>query len=480
MQDRLPGKSAKVHPLILSGGSGKRLWPLSRQANPKQFLKVLGDHSLFQETCLRLRGTAFAKPTVIANDAHRFLVAEQMREIGTEPNSIVLEPVGRNTAPAAVVGALLAAREDADRLILLLPSDHAIADTTAFTEAVAAGIKAAEAGAIVTFGVKPDRPHTGYGYIEVTGKDDAAALQVKRFVEKPDALHAKQYVESGRFFWNAGIFLFNARALIDAVEQFAPGILAACAEAIANGKSDLDFLRLSERHFEKADSISIDYAVIEKASNIRCVPFDAGWSDLGSWTEVWETSNRDADGNAGKGDVQFMRAKGSYAYSDGAAVSVLGLENVIVVATRDAVLVTSKAESQGVKDVVAKFEAAGREEVINHQRVHRPWGWYERLALGDRFQVKCIMVNPGATLSLQSHFHRSEHWVVVKGAIEVTKDGEVIVLAENQSTFVPVGSHHRMRNPGKIPAFLIEVQSGGYLGEDDIVRYEDVYGRVGT
>ena len=478
MQQRVSSKSNTVHPLILSGGSGKRLWPLSRQANPKQFLKVLGDHSLFQDTCRRLVGSGFAKPTVIANDAHRFLVAEQMREIGIKPSAIVLEPMGRNTAPAAVIGALLAARDDIDRLILLLPSDHAIADAAAFATAIADGIKPAQAGAIVTFGIKPDRPHTGYGYIEVAAQDDGGALPVNRFVEKPDTKRAKQYVESGHFFWNAGIFLFSARTMLEAAERYAPGIMTSCAEAIAHGKTDLDFLRLSEKHFEKAESISIDYAIIEKASNIRCVPFNAGWSDLGSWTEVWETAGRDAEGNAGKGDVHFMKSKGSYAYTDGAAVSVLGLQDIVVVATRDAVLVTSKAESQSVKDLVVQFEKAGREEVINHQRVHRPWGWYERLALGDRFQVKCIMVNPGATLSLQSHYHRSEHWVVVKGAMEVTKDEAVIMLAENQSTFVPVGSRHRMRNPGKIPAFLIEVQSGGYLGEDDIVRYEDVYGRV--
>ena len=479
MQQRLLTRSSTIHPLILSGGSGKRLWPLSRQANPKQFLKVLGDHSLFQETCRRLPKGAFASPTVIANDSHRFLVAEQLRELGVMPKSIVLEPMGRNTAPAAVIGALLAAREDIDRLILLLPSDHSIADPKAFTDAIAAGIPAAQQGAIVTFGIKPDRPHTGYGYIEVAVHDEeGVALPVTRFVEKPDAKRAREYLESGTFFWNAGIFLFSARTMLEAAERFAPGIMTACAEAIAQGTRDLDFLRLSEKHFEKVDSISLDYAIIEKASNIRCVPFEAGWSDLGSWTEVWETSARDAEGNASKGDVHFMKAHDSYAYSDGAAVSVLGLDNVVVVATRDAVLVTSKAEAQSVKDVVAKFEKLGREEVINHQRVHRPWGWYERLALGDRYQVKCIMVTPGATLSLQSHHHRSEHWVVVKGAIEVTKNEEVIILSENQSTFVPVGSRHRMRNPGKIPAFLIEVQSGSYLGEDDIVRYEDVYGRV--
>ena len=483
MQQRLLSRSTTIHPLILSGGSGKRLWPLSRQAHPKQFLKLLGNHSLFQDTCLRLPKGAFAAPTVIANEAHRFLVAEQLRELGLAAKSIVLEPMGRNTAPAAVIGALLAAREDIDRLILLLPSDHAITDVEAFTAALASGIPAAQHGAIVTFGVKPDKPHTGYGYIELaTDADDhhdGAALPVKRFVEKPDAKHARDYVESGHFYWNAGIFLFTARTMLEAAERFAPGIMTACAEAIAQGTRDLDFLRLSEKHFERVENISIDYAIIEKAGNIRCVPTDAGWSDLGSWAEVWETSARDAEGNAHRGDVHFLKAQGSYAYSDSASVSVVGLDNVVVVATRDAVLVTSKAESQLVKDMVTRFEKAGREEVINHQRVHRPWGWYERLALGDRYQVKCIMVTPGATLSLQSHHHRSEHWVVVKGAIEVTKNEEVLILSENQSTYVPVGSRHRMRNPGKIPAFLIEVQCGSYLGEDDIVRYEDVYGRVG-
>ena len=481
MQQRLLTKSNVIHPLVLSGGSGKRLWPLSRQANPKQFLKVLGEHSLFQETCLRLKGGDFGKPIIIANDSHRFLVAEQLRELALPAKSIVLEPMGRNTAPAAVVGALLAAREDIERLILLLPSDHAISDPKAFQAAVTSAIPAAQAGAIITFGIKPDRPHTGYGYIEVKHEGDGneAALPVSRFVEKPDATKAAEYVASGRYFWNAGIFLFTARTMLEAAERFAPGIMTACAEAIAQGQKDLDFLRLSEKHFEKVDNISIDYAIIEKASNIRCVPLSAGWSDLGSWTEVWETSTHDASGNAARGDVHFLKANGSYGYTDGAAVSVVGLDNVVVVATRDAVLVTSKDDSQLVKNVVENFEKAGREEVVHHQRVHRPWGWYERLALGDRYHVKCIMVSPGSTLSLQSHYHRSEHWVVVKGAIEVTKNEEVIMLSENQSTFVPVGSKHRMRNPGKIPAFLIEVQCGSYLGEDDIVRFEDVYGRVG-
>lgn len=470
-------KSMTIHPLVLSGGSGKRLWPLSRQANPKQFIAFLGEHSLFQETARRLRGDLFAPPMVIANDAHRFLVAEQLRQLDVEPHAIILEPVGRNTAPAAIIGALFAAREDIDRLILLLPSDHAIADPGAFERAVQDAISPAQQGAIVTFGIKPDRPHTGYGYIE-TAKGEEGVLAVTRFVEKPDAQRAKEYLDTGRYFWNAGIFLFSARTMIEAAERHCPAILSACVEAIKHASTDLDFLRLSDKHFAKAENISLDYAIIEKSASIRCVPLDAGWSDLGSWSEIWETAEKDGEGNAGRGDVSFHRAHNSYAYSESGAVSVLGLDDVVVVATRDAVLVTSKAEAQGVKDVVAAFEAKGREEVIHHQRVHRPWGWYERLAVGERYQVKCIMVKPEAVLSLQSHYHRSEHWVVVKGTIEVTKGDETMMLAENQSTFVPVGTRHRMRNPGKISAFLIEVQSGSYLGEDDIIRYEDAYGRA--
>ncbi len=471
-------RTQTICPLILSGGSGKRLWPLSRQANPKQFLSLAGKNSLFQETITRSSGGLYARPLVVANDTHRFLVAEQMRELGVEPQSIVLEPVGRSSAPAAIIGALLAAREDVDRLLILLPSDHIIENAAAFNRAVQQGMVAAQQGAIVTFGIKPDRPHTGYGYIEVA-PGEGPVLPVSRFVEKPDEVRAREYVDSGRYFWNGGIFLFSARTMIEAAEKHCPAILAACVDSIANASNDLDFLRLSEKHFAKCENISIDYAIIEKFANIRCVPLDAGWSDLGSWTEIWETAKKDSDGNAGRGDVRFLKSSGSYAHSDGGgAVSINGLDDIIVVATRDAVLVTSKAEAQGVKDVVASFEAEGRAEVVFHNRVHRPWGWYERLALGERYQVKCIMVKPGAILSLQSHYHRSEHWVVVTGTVEVTKDDEIIMLAENQSTFVPLGSKHRMRNPGKIPAFLIEVQSGSYLGEDDIVRYEDAYGRA--
>lgn len=469
-----------VHPLILSGGSGTRLWPLSRKAHPKQFLSVLGKNSLFQDTCLRLSDTVFERPTVIANEAHRFLVAEQMRELDLVPAGIVLEPMGRNTAPAAIIGALMAAREDDSRLLLMLPSDHAITDREGFIATVKAGIKAAEAGSIVTFGIKPTHPHTGYGYIEAAD-GDGGVLDVSRFVEKPSEAKAREYVESGRFFWNAGIFLFTAHALLEAADRCCPQIVSACRNALLNAKSDLDFTRLSETHFAEAESISLDYAIIERSDNIKCVPMQAAWSDLGSWTEIWQASPKAVDGNVARGDARFLKAKNSFAYSDGgAAVSVVGLEDVVVVATRDAVLVTSKAEAQSVKDVVASYEKEGRDLTINHNRVHRPWGWYERLAIGDRYQVKCIMVKPGAQLSLQAHFHRSEHWIVVSGTCEVTIGDTKRIVAENQSTYVPLNAIHRLANPGKIPALMIEVQSGSYLGEDDIIRFEDVYGRAGT
>ncbi len=469
--------AAIVHPLILSGGSGKRLWPLSRQAYPKQFLKVLGDTSQFQDTCHRLAGGSFSAPIVIANESHRFLVAEQLRESGIKSKAIVLEPVARNTTAAALVGALLAAREDSERLLLLVPSDHAIADAEAFRATIALGVSAARDGNIVTFGVKPDRPHTGFGYIEI-GAGKEAAKPVIRFVEKPDTATARGYLESGRFLWNAGIFLFSARTMIEAAERHCPSTLVAAREALRNAESDLDFIRLSAEDFRDAQNISLDYAIIEKASNVRCVPLDAGWNDLGSWSEIWQSAEKDKDGNAKRGDVRFLKSKGCFAYSDQATVSVVGIEDAIVVATRDAVLVTSKAEAQSVKDIVEALEREGRDEAIVHQRVHRPWGWYERLALGNRYQVKCIMVNPGAQLSLQSHFHRSEHWVVVSGTVEVTVGDTVKLVAENQSTYVPINSVHRLANPGKIPAFMIEVQSGSYLGEDDIIRIEDQYGRA--
>lgn len=469
---------ASVHPIILSGGSGKRLWPLSRQAYPKQFLKLLSATSLFQQTALRLAQKPFVPPVVITNEEHRFIVAEQLREQEIEAQAVLLEPVARNTAAPAIVGALLAARAAGEgALVLLVPSDHAIADPAAFRDAVYRGIPAACAGEIVVFGVPPDRPHTGFGYIEL-GCAEGAVRPVVRFVEKPDAARARSFLESGRFLWNAGIFLFTAKTLIAVAERACPDILAAARAALAGARTDFDFTRLDRAALEALPAISIDYALIEKATNLACVPLDAGWSDLGSWSEVWQTATRDASGNSSLGDVRFVDARNCLAHSEEATVAVIGLEDAIVVATRDALLVASRGEAQRVKEIVEALEREGREEAIVHRRVHRPWGWYERIAAGTRYQVKCIMVKPGASLSLQTHHHRSEHWVVVSGTVEVTVRDEVKIVAENQSTYVPVNAPHRLANPGRIPAFLIEVQSGSYLGEDDIVRIKDTYGRA--
>jgi mannose-1-phosphate guanylyltransferase / mannose-6-phosphate isomerase len=466
-----------IHPFILSGGSGTRLWPLSRKAYPKQFLALTGgDKSLFQMSCERFASPAFGAPTILGGNEHRFIIAEQMREIGITPASIVLEPFGRNTAPAAAIAALVAAEKSDDALLLLAPSDHIIADPVAFRQTVMQGVPAAKAGSLITFGVKPTGPHTGYGYIEAEG--EGPALPVRRFVEKPDLETAAAYVASGTFYWNAGIFLMSAGALIQAFEAHAPEILEGCRRALLRSQVDLDFLRLDGQVYGSVPDISIDYAIMEKAQNVACVPLTAQWSDLGAWPAVWEAIEKDADDNAAHGDVIFHDSKRSYAYSEDACVAVVGLEDVLVVATKDAILVASKEHAQSVKNVVDKLKETDRPEVIFHKRVYRPWGWFEGLDRGDRFQVKRIMVKPGAQLSLQSHYHRAEHWIVVEGTLEVTIENQVKLLNENQSTYIPLGARHRLVNPGRIPAYLIEVQSGAYLGEDDIVRYEDIYGRA--
>lgn len=469
---------ADIYPAILSGGSGTRLWPLSRRAYPKQFLKLVGDESLLQATCRRLADPLFEQPTIIGNQEHRFLIGEQLGEIGVEARRIILEPVARNTAPAAAVAALLAAADDEQALVLLLPSDHVVPDSDAFVRCLRAGMEAAREGALVTFGVAPDSPHTGYGYLEVA-EETGDVRPVARFVEKPDREAAEHYVESGRFFWNAGIFLFAARSLLSQFETHAPETLHACRRAVEGARKDLDFLRLDEAAYAEAQNISLDYAIMEKADTVRCVPLETRWSDVGSWSGIWEIMDKDGAGNVthGQGEVILHEAANCFAYSDHACVSLVGLDNVLVVVTKDAVLVAAQDHAESVARVVDHLKANGRNEVVWHNRVYRPWGWYEGLSEGDRFQVKCLMVKPGAQLSLQSHHHRAEHWVVVKGTASVTVGEETRLVAENESTYIPLGEKHRLANPGKIPALLIEVQSGAYIGEDDIVRFDDAYGR---
>jgi len=466
-----------IHPFILSGGSGTRLWPLSRKAYPKQFLALTGaDKTLFQFSCERFASSEFAPPVILGGNDHRFIIAEQMREIGVVPAAIVLEPSARNTAPAAAIAALIAAEKGDDALLLLAPSDHVIADAAAFRETVMRGVADARDGALITFGVKPTQAHTGYGYIEAEG--EGAALKVRRFVEKPNKDDAAAYVASGNFYWNAGIFLMSAKSLLRAFEAHAPLILQGCQRALSRAQLDLDFLRLDAQAYGAVPDISIDYAIMEKAENVRCVPLAAKWSDLGSWPAIWDVLEKDTDGNAAQGDVTFHNSQQSFAYTENACLAVVGLKDVLVVATKDAILVASKEHAQSVKAVVDKLKESGRQEIVFHKRVYRPWGWFESLDRGERFQVKRIMVKPGAQLSLQSHYHRAEHWIVVRGTLEVTIDEKVNLLDENQSTYIPLGARHRLVNPGRIPAYLIEVQSGAYLDEDDIVRYDDIYGRA--
>jgi mannose-1-phosphate guanylyltransferase / mannose-6-phosphate isomerase len=469
-----------VSPFVLCGGSGTRLWPLSREAYPKQFHKIAGTETLFQQTCRRLTGNLFGGLSVLSNQKHRFLVADQLQETATQAAKIVLEPASRNTAPAACIAAMMAARTEPESLVLLAPSDHVIADSALFAETIATGIDAAKVGALVTFGVAPDCPQTGYGYIE-TEQANRPDFRVKRFVEKPSLEAAQEFIDTGRYFWNSGIFLFKAVRMTELMERHAPDVLLACRRALDEAVEDLDFLRLGAAYAE-APAISLDYAIAEKTNDLRCVPLTTPWSDVGSWSAVWSLMPKDDLGNVvhGEGEVMLADTKGSYAYSDHGCVALLGMENVVVVATEDAVLVASKEHAESVKVIVERLKANGGAHALYHNRVYRPWGWYQSINRGDRYQVKCIMVKPGAKLSLQSHFHRSEHWVVVKGTLQVTKDTEVELLSENQSTYIPIGQPHRLANPGKIPAFLIEVQSGSYLDEDDIVRLEDIYGRDAT
>ena len=475
-------RAALVHPVILSGGAGSRLWPLSRRLFPKQLLPLAGEKTMIQETALRFLDEAFVPPLVICNDEHRFLIAEQLRETGIAGARIVLEPVGRNTAPAAAVAALMVSQADAEGLVLLVPSDHVVRNLAAFKQAVTAAVPAARAGALVTFGVKPTTPETGYGYIAAGEKLAKApgAFQVERFVEKPDKAAAERYLASGTFFWNSGMFLFSARALIAELARLEPKMLAACKDAVAKGRADMDFFRLDEASFALSPAQSIDYAIMEHTPNAAVVPVDMDWSDVGSWQSLWDITAKSEAGNAIQGDIVLEQVKNSYLRSDGPLLAAVGVEDLVVVATTDAVLVAHRDATQDVKRIVDELDKQGREHHLHHRRVYRPWGSYESIDTGDRFQVKRIIVNPGAKLSLQMHHHRAEHWVVVAGTARVVCGEKEFLLQENESTFIPLGTRHRLENPGKVPLHLIEVQSGAYLGEDDIVRFEDNYGRTGA
>jgi mannose-1-phosphate guanylyltransferase/mannose-6-phosphate isomerase len=465
-----------IVPVILSGGSGTRLWPLSREAYPKQFLPLVGNDTMLQATWKRVASIAGAAPIVVANQEHRFMAAEQLRECKVLPQALILEPVGRNTAPAIAIAALQALSAGDDALLLVLPSDHVVRNEAAFHAAVKQAAVAAESGKLVTFGIVPTAPETGYGYIKAATGEGVRA--VDRFVEKPDLATAEQYVSSGEYFWNSGMFLFKASRYLKELETLQPAILAACRNALDKAARDNDFIRLDAEAFAASPNDSIDYAVMEKTADAAVVPLDAEWNDVGSWSALWEVSDKDADGNACHGDVIALDCKDSYAYGN-RLIAMVGLQDVVVVETDDAVFVGHKDRVQDVKEIVGRIKREGRSEAAAHRKVYRPWGAYDSIDNGDRFQVKRITVKPGATLSLQMHHHRAEHWIVVSGTAEVTRGDEVILLSENQSTYIPLGVTHRLKNPGKLPLELIEVQSGSYLGEDDIVRFEDQYGRAG-
>ncbi len=467
-------------PVILSGGSGSRLWPLSRAMRPKQFLSITEEQTLFQLTLQRLQGIdGISAPIIVANHEHRFLAAEQARAIDIHPSAILLEPLGRNTAPAIAAAALQARADGNDPVLLVLPSDHIFSDTGAFHRAVAVGRAAAEAGWLVTFGIVPDRAETGYGYLKVGESTPTTGVsRLAQFVEKPDAKTAEAYVSSGQYFWNSGMFMFRASVFLSELAAHQPDIMEHVQQAFKAARRDLDFIRLDEHSFAACRSDSVDYAVMEKTSRAAMVPLDAGWNDVGAWPSVWQARAKDDKGNAARGDVLIESSRNCYVHADHRLVSLLGVEDLFVIETSDAVLIGHKDHAQGVKKVVERLNADGRSETELHREVSRPWGSFDSIDRGDKYQVKRITVNPGSRLSLQYHHHRAEHWIVVSGCARVTIGSATKLVAENQSVFIPIGEKHCLENPGTIPLELIEVQSGSYLGEDDIVRLEDLYGRA--
>ena len=465
-------------PIVLSGGSGSRLWPLSRTLLPKQFLPLVSKRTMLQDTVSRLEGlSGLSAPIVVCSSEHRFLAADQLQRIGIRPLTQILEPVGRNTAPAVAVAAMSAIEQAADPVILVLPADHLIRDEKAFHEAIERGVEQAQSGKLVTFGIVPEAPETGYGYIE-RGKGDDGCYEVARFIEKPDAERAAQFLSTGGFYWNSGMFMFRAARYLEELDRYRRDILEASRKSWETRQQDLDFCRLGEEAFIACPSESIDYAVMEKTDTASVVEADIGWSDIGSWSSLWQATESDAKGNVTVGDVHLDDVNNSYIRADSRLVSAIGVDDMVIVETADAVLVTRKQHAQRVKELVEKLKAAQRDEYQVHKRVYRPWGYYESIDMGDRFQAKRLMVEPGKKLSLQMHNHRAEHWIVVSGSAKVTRGEDTFVLSANESTYIPVGTRHRLENVGTKRLYVIEVQSGDYLGEDDIVRFEDDYKRT--
>ena len=470
-------------PVILSGGVGSRLWPLSRGKYPKQLLPLVDPElTMLQQTILRVQGGELIKPPiVVCNEEHRFMVGEQLQGSGVNGAKIVLEPMGRNTAPAIALAAHLIVQENPDELMLVMPADHVVQDEDSFRDAVSKAANLGQRGYLVTFGIVPQKPETGYGYIKSGVEIEELGHSVGEFREKPSAETAQEYIDSGDYFWNGGIFVFSAKSYLEELKSFEPKIYEATKAAVDGITDDLDFSRIDSEAFAKSPDISIDYAVMERTSKAAVVPLDAGWSDVGSWSALWEVSEKDNNGNSLHGDVLLHDTRNSHIYSENKLVSAVGLNDMVVVETADAVMVAPKSESQNVKEIVNLLKAQERSQLSHHRKVFRPWGWYDSLDFGKRFQVKRILVNPGAKLSVQMHYHRAEHWVVVRGTAEVLNGEETILLRENESTFIPIGTTHALRNPSESqPLEIIEVQSGSYLGEDDIVRFEDNYGRAGT